>query len=125
MRSAKAKASQRIGESSEAIVKILLDRRGYRMIEHPQSRRVKTDRGWIFIDKLSGDFRAIQPGTGKSVLVEVKYRDRNLRPSDFEEHQITSLRDHEDYGGISIIAHVHALGVDLMTYSEFSKKAMR
>lgn len=95
------KASQRTGRLGEALCELELKRQGYRMVEKVEAPRTKTG---IYLKTCSGDFRAVGP-EGRSVLVECKWRDRNLRPSDFQPHQIQSLIDHHAAGGISIIAH--------------------
>jgi len=47
--------------------------------------------------KVDGDFTAMTP-EGKGVLIEVKtVDDRNLRWSDFKDHQIEALDDHSQY----------------------------
>jgi hypothetical protein len=52
------------------------------------------------------------------VLVECKYRDRNLRRSDFQDHQIMSLQEHHAAGGISLVAHVTRDGCRLIGWAE-------
>lgn len=57
--------------------------------------------------KVAGDFRAIIPPQGRSVLIEVKTTDkRNLRWSDFKEHQPGKLTEHHEAGGLSLIVWV-------------------
>ncbi len=63
------------------------------------------------IERVSGDFRAIIPGVGRSVLVEVKFRkDSKLSFSDFKQHQHDALNEHNKLGGVSIVIFVCQLG---------------
>jgi hypothetical protein len=59
------------------------------------------------VKKVEGDFRAVAPGSGKSVLVEVKTRGPKLSLSFFETHQREALSLHYGMGGISLVAWVN------------------
>lgn len=114
--------SQRTGAMAEKLCEIELRRAGYKLIEHPEVKKIKTATGWVCSKKVSGDFRAVGP-EGKSVLVECKWRDKpNLCPSDFRDHQIRSLIDHDAAGGISIVAHVSPRGCRLIPWPQAFKE---
>lgn len=50
------------------------------------------------------DFMAVVPGSGRSVICEVKLRaDGVLSLSDFARHQIAALDEHYKFGGLSLI----------------------
>jgi len=63
-----------------------------------------------------GDRRGVAPG-GKSVLAEVKttYK-RNLQWSDFEDHQIKDLEDHNELDGITLVVNVTDHGVHVLRW---------
>jgi hypothetical protein len=70
----------------------------------------------IFGEKVAGDHRAILPG-GRSVLIEVKtIHDRNLVWSDLRDHQPDKLKEHESFGGLSLLVWVHAPDVYVMRF---------
>lgn len=71
----------------------------------------------IWGEKVSGDRRGIIPGSGRSVLVEVKtIYDRNLRWSDMRDHQPGRLTEHAEHGGLSLLVWVHSSGVCVMRW---------
>jgi hypothetical protein len=105
------------GDFGQDIAKAHLERIGYRMVE-----RVHTPWKVIFangaggrrrvvaafpMEKVSGDFRAVEPMTGRNVLVEVKTNENSSLPwSAFEDHQTRALEENHVLGGISLIAWV-------------------
>lgn len=102
------------GIAAEHIARKLLEDCGrFQMIERIETG-VKVLRGKggritaaFPIERVSGDFRAILPGVGRSVLVEVKYRkDSKLSYSDFKPHQHDALNLHNECGGSSIVIFV-------------------
>lgn len=105
-----------VGETAEAFVEIKLREAGFMLIERvhtpwrilwktlPGGRRVP-DTAWPE-KKVSGDFRAIEPRTGKSVLVESKCPAGNLLWSIIEPHQREALDTHAAAGGITYLAWV-------------------
>jgi hypothetical protein len=115
MRKLAAKKSQATGKMGEALCEIALRNAGYKMIERVRPATMVIKGKMVYLTQCSGDFRAVGPG-GKSVLVECKYRERNLRPSDFQAHQIKSLNDHFLSQGISIVAHVDQHGCRLIMW---------
>lgn len=103
--------SQKVGKNAEEAVRLALQTAGYRMIERVATPWTVTFQGGrpkaaFPTSKVSGDFRAIEPGTGRSVLVEVKCRSGRLRWSDLRPHQRQTLDEHHRLGGISILAWV-------------------
>lgn len=56
---------------------------------------------------VSGDLKAIEPGTGRAVHVEVKSREDKLIYSDLENHQVAALKNVVDAGGIGLLAWVN------------------
>lgn len=104
--------SQKMGEFGEQIAQYALKEFGLRMIERvntPWKIIWKKNSNGVNIParvfpaaKVSGDFRAIGPA-GKSVLIEVKYRENSLVYSDLEDHQIRALHEHTIHGGLSFL----------------------
>ena len=101
--------NRKAGYSSEKAAAAQLRAMGFRMVEPIQTgwRVVRDRHGRIInafpLEKVSGDIRAVAPG-GRSVLVEVKERNRNLRWSDFQPHQREALDEHAALGGLSLVA---------------------
>lgn len=97
------------GEAVEDYAADLLRRLGLAMIErvHTPWKVVRGKGGAIKhafpVEKVSGDFRAVLPSTGQSVLVEVKSRAQQLCWSDFRPHQREALTDHDAAGGLSLV----------------------
>jgi len=59
-------------------------------------------------NKVAGDWRAVAPWNGQSVLAEVKYRDNPTLPySTLEDHQHRSLTEHQAVGGLSLLIWIH------------------
>jgi len=104
--------NRKAGSSSEEAAAAQLRAMGFRMVEPIQTgwRVVRDRHGRIVhafpLEKVSGDIRAVAPG-GKSVLVEVKERNRNLRWSDFEPHQRQALDDHAALAWVSLVVWLH------------------
>lgn len=69
----------------------------------------------IYGEPVSGDFRGVMVG-GRSVLVEVKTVEHNLRWSDFREHQPERLTQHAELGGLSLVVWVHSGSVYVMRW---------
>jgi len=110
----RGKRSKNKGDQGEMIARRALIDMGYLFI-----RRIATpwiirrDRNGKVIgakagDKVAGDWRAVHPETGWSVLAEVKLRDNpTLQYSTLEDHQHRSLAEHSEAGGISLLIWVH------------------
>jgi hypothetical protein len=116
MRKLAAKRSQKTGDMAERLCQIALEQAGYKLIEKVTTPRICVKGRFIYTKTCSGDFRAVGPG-GRSVLVECKYRDRPLRPSDFQPHQLESLSKHYACGGTSLIAHCSKDGCTITEWS--------
>ena len=70
----------------------------------------------VYGEKVSGDRRGILPG-GRSVLIEVKtILDSNLMYSELKPHQHAGLKEHADFGGLSLLVWVHNSGVYVLEY---------
>lgn len=101
-----------VGETGQMIASLLLANAGFEMVEpvHTPWRVLRDATGRITsaypVEKVSGDFRAITT-TGRSVLVEVKVRDRNLRWTDLEAHQRNALDRHAGCHGLSLLIWIH------------------
>ena len=108
---AAGKRSRDIGAAGEQLTRFALQRAGLAEIErvHTPFRIHRNSAGKVEnvspMEKVSGDFRAIDPETGKSVLCEVKTRagDRILW-SDLEEHQVRALDAHAKHGAIALLS---------------------
>jgi len=58
----------------------------------------------VFKAKVAGDIRAIVPGTGQSVLAEVKTVEKDrLYFSKLRKHQVANLDIHTGFGGLSLL----------------------
>ena len=115
------RASQRLGKRAEEAVRLALQAAGFRMIERVATPWTVTfhrgrPKAAFPTAKVSGDFRAVEPGTGRSVLVEVKCRSGRLRWSDLRPHQRQALDEHHRLGGISILAWVTGWEVRLLRW---------
>ena len=67
-------------------------------------------------ERVIGDRRGVAPG-GLSVLAEVKTTyGRNLIWSDFEDHQIKNLNDHNELDGITLVVNVTVHGVHVLRW---------
>jgi Holliday junction resolvase len=102
------------GEAGEAQVRLELSRLGFLMVEriYTPFKVVRNARGKVVsaypVEKVSGDFIAVEPETGRKVLVEVKSRNRDrLRWSDLKQHQIDALDENRRVGGRSLLAFVN------------------
>ena len=104
-RKVKARRSQQIGEWGQRVAALHLMRIGYKCVEaiHTGTSKVRGERRYT--KKVSGDLRAIF-GEGRSVLVEVKVREKRVRNSDLKPHQRKALTDHAEAGGMSLVAWV-------------------
>ena len=109
------------GNAGEDIAAIRLRQLGVEMVE-------TIEVGWGIIrgttgkiihtyplKKVSGDFRGILPN-GRSVLAEVKTTDGTLPYSQLEAHQHLALREHHEWGGLSLLVWVHDGTVSVMVY---------
>jgi hypothetical protein len=73
----------------------------------------------IPVAKVSGDFRAVIPPSGRSVLIECKWRSDKLLFSDLEKHQHEALSNHTACGGLSLILWVNDRGFFLFDPLQF------
>ncbi len=115
---ARGRQAHRDGDVGEMVARVTLQGMGLEMIEKihtPWKVIFKTLPGGgrkvvnaFPLEKVAGDFRAVYPRTGQSVLIEVKSRmDRDtFRWSDLEPHQRESLDNHWRLGGLSLVVWV-------------------
>ena len=121
----KNKRNQKRGQRGQEIAALALERAGFTCI-----RPIET--GWRVIqrfdlkrqrmvvvsasprEKVAGDFTAVEPGSGRAVLVEVKAREGTVLWSDLEQHQIEALDAIVAAGGIGLVAWV--CGVECRLY---------
>lgn len=105
------KRSRDIGVIGETLTRSALQIAGLAEIErvHTPFKIIRNSRGQIINavpeQKVSGDFRAVDPTNGKSVLVEAKTRsgDRVIW-SDLEDHQVEALNGHVKAGAIALLS---------------------
>ena len=99
---------QRNGALAEELVYRDLIRRGFCLVEKVEVPfRVNKRTGGVSARrKVSGDFRAVDPRDGRSVLVEVKHHAETLPYSAFRPHQLVALEEHASAGGVSEVAWV-------------------
>ncbi len=115
------KRRQQNGETSEKMVELALQRRGLRLVEKVEVPfRLDRRTGQQFAKrKVSGDFRAIEPGSGRSVLVECKHHEERLSWSAFRPHQILALDEHMVAGGITEVAWIDRGSLRFIPWSRF------
>lgn len=96
---------QRIGQEGEDRVAAALLARGLRLVEKVEVPMGITSDGRRFGKRtVSGDYRAVDPVMGRSVLVEVKNIPDRLSWSDFRKHQPGALDEHQSARGITEVA---------------------
>jgi len=71
---------------------------------------------WRHARPVAGDIRAVIPGSGRSVLAEVKARQNALVWSDLAVHQPVNLDEHARAGGVSLLIWRHRSGVAVMLW---------
>lgn len=99
---------QRNGAKAEELVEAQLKARGFVLVEKVEVPfRINKATGQMSArKKVSGDFRAVERGTGRSVLIEVKHHEERLAYGAFRPHQLEALDEHHHAGGISEVAWV-------------------
>ena len=101
---------QRHGEETEAFVKHALQKRGFVLVRkvHTPFRLNRATGAMYAVERVPGDFRAVEPMTGRSVLVEAKHYDVALPWSALKHkrggHQSEELNEHLAANGITEIA---------------------
>lgn len=110
------RAQQRQGQAGEQIARAALSRYDVEMLERigtPVRIVAQRPDGYVKIvygERVAGDYRGILRG-GRSVLVEVKTVDHNLRWSDFRDHQPAKLDEHTRFGGLTLVVWVNGMSV--------------
>jgi hypothetical protein len=109
--------SNALGQIGEQLIEIKLRQAGFEMINKLENtwrifRMVQRGKSgwqkgkilsWMVPAKVDGDYRAIVPVTGQSVLVEVKTRAGKLEYAQLKPHQRKALTDHANLGGVSLV----------------------
>ena len=114
--------NKKVGDFTESLVQAALNRLGFVLVEKVNTPWCPVRQGGRIVsafvkDKVSGDFRAVEPGTGRSVLVESKASDTDTLPwSRFEPHQVIALNQHHMANGLSMIAWVRQGVVHLIEW---------
>lgn len=112
------------GEQAEARVEKALIDRGFKLVEKVEVPFGVTAEGRLFAKRrVSGDYRAVEPGTGRSVLIESKAKStkRQLKWSDFRKHQPEKLDEHLAAGGITEVAWTDQGRLRFIPWSLFQK----
>ncbi len=123
----RGRTAQKVGAGAQAVVHQRLVAAGYLhvcpietgwSVRRAFNARTGTSKivGATPVRKVAGDFRAVQSGTGRSVLCETKWRPDVLEWSDLETHQVANLNEHLAAGGISLLAWVSRAGATLYTW---------
>jgi hypothetical protein len=111
----RGRQNKNAGDVYEALISSALYRIGFERIEKITNtwRPVRIDRrdGGAIIGKfvparVSGDFSAIDPQDGRSVLVEVKGRAGSLSWGELKDHQKDALSETASLNGIALVAWV-------------------
>lgn len=104
-------ARQKRGEDTERDVGSALRSLGYRLVEKSEVsfglRKGDREGGQkrFARKKVSGDFRAVEDRSGRSVLVESKACDGGRLPhGKFRRHQLDALEEHHQAGALSLVA---------------------
>lgn len=111
--SARGKASHDLGIVGETICKTLLARHGFVRIERvhtPWKVLFKNEGGRRVVkeafplEKVEGDFIAMEKGTGRKVLAEAKAtEDDRIIFSRLEDHQVEALNATVEHGGLAFL----------------------
>lgn len=106
----------RKGKAGEVAAEYALEQLGFKMIEKigtpiiilgkPKRSGKALSGRFLFGEKVSGDRRAIEPGTGRSVLIEVKTCADKLQFSKLRDGQPEALTKHAELGGLSLLVWV-------------------
>jgi hypothetical protein len=99
-----SRRSQQTGAAGEDAVARQLRAAGFSMVERVIVPFTVRRGAPVYLRRVSGDFRAIVPGPGTSVLVEAKARAGRLLYSDLQTHQRLALDAHTEAGGLSVLA---------------------
>lgn len=111
----RGRQSAKRGMATEHIAELWLMQQGYACVERIETPwRIHRSGGKIVRAtpkaRVSGDFTAIEPYTGRHVHVEVKSRKADvLKWSDFEEHQISALNRKAEAGASCLVIWVKSL----------------
>ena len=100
------------GARGEKVAELALYQAGFRAIERVENAWSVIRRGGKVVSafpkaKVSADFWAVVPGSGRAVRVEVKStKVKTLSLSGFRDHQLYELERFNQLGGLSLLAWV-------------------
>ena len=93
--------SQKVGKEGEDVAFLELRRLGYLRIFKLNEARTK---GGVRVQKVPGDYSAIEPKTLRSVLVEVKATESDrIEFSRLQKHQVEELNAHTEIGAPGLL----------------------
>lgn len=106
--------SQKIGKEGEDLAKLELRKMGYlRIFKLNEARTAKG----IRVQRVPGDYSAIEAGTLRSVLVEVKATESDrILFSRLEKHQVEELNDHTAIGAPGLLVLVFKDSVHVLSW---------
>lgn len=106
--------SQKIGKEGEDLAKLELRKMGYLRIF--KLNEARTANG-IRVQRVPGDYSAIEAGTLRSVLVEVKATESDrILFSRLEKHQVEELNDHTAIGAPGLLVLVFKDSVHVLSW---------
>ncbi len=112
----KAALSNALGEHGHALIEHRLRALGFGQIERIETGYRRRAGRYVACRRVAGDIRAVVPGSGRSVLVECKFRDDLLPFHALAKHQEQALRMHHQLGGISILGWTSRKGVLILQF---------
>lgn len=120
-------ARQKRGEDTERDVGAALRSLGYRLVEKSEVPfGIRTGAGGkqerFARRRVSGDFRAVEAPSGRSVLVESKACDGGRLPhGKFRQHQLDALEEHHQAGALSLVAWTDGGVLRLIPWTAFRR----
>lgn len=107
-----------MGAHVEQVVEHRLRGLGLAMVERVHTGMAKIAGRYVHTRAVAGDFRAVLPPSGRSVLVEVKHRDEaTLKPSALTPGQTLTLTENELAGGLSLLVWARGLEFAIVPWS--------
>lgn len=113
---AAARRSKMLGEHGQSLIEHRMRAMGFGQICTIETGFRKVAGKFIACRKVAGDIRAVVPGSGQSVLCEVKFRDDLLPFSALATHQEQALRLHHQLGGLSLLGWVSRKGALILVW---------
>ena len=106
--------SQKVGKQGEELAALELRRRGYlRIFKLNEARTAKG----IRVQRVPGDYSAIEAGTLRSVLVEVKATESDrIEFGRLQAHQVRELNEHTEIGAPGLLVLVFKDSVHVLSW---------